>query len=282
MHTGAYCERKVHTGMEGIHMLEKSVASERGKTYYWTENRDSSFTLVFLPGLTANHHLFDRQVEAFSGQYSILVWDAPAHGRSRPYKDFSYRNAAEELKSILDSEGVSRVVLIGQSAGGFVAQSFYKKYADMVAGIFTIGTCPYDPSYYSKSDLFWLRQTKWMFRLYPDRILRNTMAKMCGRTQRARENMLAMLADYTKDELCRLMYIGFAGFIPEISEMNIKCPLWLLVGQHDKTGKVMAYNKRWHKQEGFPLYIIQGAAHNANDDQPQQVNQLLSVFLQAL
>ena len=37
-----------------------------------------------------------------------------------------------------------------------------------------------------------------------------------------------------------------------------------------------------HKQEGFPLYIIQGAAHNANDDQPQQVNQLLNTFLQAL
>ena len=271
---------KAHTDLEG--KMEKSIVSSRGKTYYWTEKRDSAFTLVFLPGLTANHHLFDRQWEVFSEQYSTIVWDAPAHGKSRPYKNFSYHNAAEELKRILDKEGVRRVVLIGQSAGGFVAQSFYKKYADMVAGIFTIGTCPYNPSYYSKSDLFWLRQTKWMFRLYPDRILRNTVAKMCGRTQRARENMLAMLADYSKDELCRLMYIGFAGFIPEISEMNIKCPLWLSVGQHDKTGKVMAYNKRWHKREGFPLYIIQGAAHNANDDQPQQVNQLLSTFLQAL
>ena len=121
-----------------------------------------------------------------------------------------------------------------------------------------------------------------MFRLYPDKILRNTMAKMCGSTQRARENMLNMLADYYKYELCRLMYIGYAGFIPEISEMNIQCPMWLLVGEHDKTGKVMAYNKMCHKKEGFPLYIIEGASHNANDDQPQRVNQLLSAFLQEL
>lgn len=263
-------------------MLEKSISSERGKTYYWTEKRDSPRSLVFLPGLTANHHLFDRQTEVFSEQYNIVVWDAPAHGKSRPYKDFSYYHAAEELKRILDAEGIKRAVLIGQSAGGFVAQSFYKKYADMVDGIFTIGTCPYDPSYYSRSDLFWLRQTKWMFRLYPDKILRNTMAKMCGSTQRARENMLNMLSDYTKDELCRLMHIGFAGFIPERSEMNIKCPLWLLVGEHDHTGKVMAYNKQWHEKEGFPLYIIEGAAHNANDDQPERVNELLKAFLQAL
>lgn len=263
-------------------MLEKSISSERGKTYYWTEKRNSPFSLVFLPGLTANHHLFDRQIEVFSEQYDIIVWDAPAHGKSRPYKDFSYYNAAEELKSILDIEGIKRAVLIGQSAGGFVAQSFYKKYADMVEGIITIGTCPYSPLYYSKSDLFWLRQTKWMFRLYPDRILRNTMAKMCGSTQSARENMLNMLADYTKDELCKLMYIGFAGFIPEICEMNIKCPMWLVVGEHDKTGKVMAYNKMCHKKEGFPLYIIEGAAHNANDDQPKQFNKLLNTFLQTL
>lgn len=261
-------------------MIEKSILSQRGRTYYWTNKRNSPFSLVFLPGLTANHHLFDRQTEVFREQYNILVWDAPAHGKSRPYQDFSYAHAAEELKTILDIEGITRVVLIGQSAGGFVAQSFYKKYADMVEGIFTIGTCPYNPSYYSKSDLFWLRQTKWMFRLYPDRVLRNTMAKMCGSTQRARENMLNMLADYTKDELCTLMYIGFAGFIPEISEMNIQCPVWLLVGEHDKTGKVMAYNKMCHKKEGFPLYIIEGAAHNANDDQPQRVNELLNAFLQ--
>ena len=105
-------------------MMEKSVSSERGRTVYWVEKTDSPLTLVFLPGLTANHHLFDRQVEAFSGQYSLLIWDAPAHGKSRPYRDFTYPHAARELKRILDAEGIRRAVLIGQSAGGFVAQSF--------------------------------------------------------------------------------------------------------------------------------------------------------------
>ena len=113
-------------------MEEKHVTSERGSTYYWIERCDSPFYLVFLPGLTANHHLFDRQVEGFSKQYGMIAWDAPAHGKSRPYKDFSYYNAAEELKDILDVENIKHVVLVGQFAGGFVAQSFYKKYADIL------------------------------------------------------------------------------------------------------------------------------------------------------
>ena len=41
-------------------MMEKSVSSERGRTVYWVEKTDSPLTLVFLSGLTANHHLFDR------------------------------------------------------------------------------------------------------------------------------------------------------------------------------------------------------------------------------
>ena len=41
-------------------MIGKSIVSQRGRTYYWTERGDSPLTLVFLPGLTANHHLFDR------------------------------------------------------------------------------------------------------------------------------------------------------------------------------------------------------------------------------
>ena len=56
----------------------------------------------------------------------------------------------------------------------------------------------------------------------------------------------------------------------------------IIIGVNDKTGKVMAYNKMCHKKEGFPLYIIEGAAHNANDDQPQRVNGLLKEFLHSL
>lgn len=175
-------EKNEHAGKCKISMIEKHIASPRGNVYYWMSERVTALTLVFLPGLTANHHLFDQQIAAFCEKYQVIVWDAPAHGKSRPYSNFTYSNAAEELKHILDFEEVTRVVLVGQSAGGFVAQSFYKNYADMVAGIVAIGTCPYDPAYYSKSDLFWLRQTKWMLGLFPEKCLRRSMAKMCART----------------------------------------------------------------------------------------------------
>lgn len=41
-------------------MEEKYILSDRGKVYYWIKESNSVFAknLIFLPGLTANHHLF--------------------------------------------------------------------------------------------------------------------------------------------------------------------------------------------------------------------------------
>ena len=36
--------------------------------------------LVFLPGLTADHRLFEKQVEHFIGKAHLFVWDPPSHG----------------------------------------------------------------------------------------------------------------------------------------------------------------------------------------------------------
>lgn len=55
-----------------------------------------------------------------------------------------------------------------------------------------------------------------------------------------------------------------------------------LLGKHDKTGKVRQYNEAWSKRTGYPLHIIPGAAHNANDDRPELINNLLERFLPQL
>lgn len=91
-------------------LKEKSVASLRGNTFYWTNEKKGCPALVFLPGLTADHTLFEKQLE-------------------------------------------------------------------------------------------------WMCRMFPDSLLRSSMAKACGKTEYAQKKMLAMLSAYSKKELCRLMYL---------------------------------------------------------------------------
>ena len=84
-------------------MTGKAYRTPCGTIRYWTSGREASpVSLIFLPGLTADHRLFDRQIAYFEGKYRVLVWDAPAHGESWPF-DFSFTLAdkARWLKEIL-------------------------------------------------------------------------------------------------------------------------------------------------------------------------------------
>ena len=253
---------------------EKTVSSSRGLTYYWTNEIKSSVSLVFLPGLTADHRLFEPQLLFFKEEFKVLVWDCPCHGKSRPYDSFSYANVSEELNCMLETERVDQAVFIGQSLGGMIAQYYIDQHPAKADGLISVDSVPFG-DYYSKSDLFWLSQLEWMCRMFPDKLLRSSMAKICGATETARKRMHAMLSSYTKSELCHLMYVGEAAFIPENKKIDIPCRTILLLGEKDKVGKVAAYNREWSKRTGFPLILIQGAAHNANDDQPDMVNGII-------
>lgn len=73
-------------------------------------------TLVFLPGLTADHRLFDKQIEYFKYKYNVFVWDAPGHAESRPFElDFTLTDKARWLREILEQENIERPVIVGQS-----------------------------------------------------------------------------------------------------------------------------------------------------------------------
>ena len=108
------------------------------------------------------------------------------------------------------------------------------------------------------------------------------MAKACGNTEYAQKKMLAMLSEYSKKELCHLLYLGEAAFIPENTSINLPCPTVLISGDSDRFGKIASYNRRWAEKTQYPLHIVKGAAHNANEDRPEDVNRIIRDFLMTI
>lgn len=212
-------------------MTEKFIVTENGKVYYqiseqWEKNKR---VLFFLHGMTGDHTMFRHQYNYFKDSCNILLWDAPAHGKSRPFRNFDYEKAALSVRAIFEAEEIDRAVFIGQSMGGFITQAVIKRYPDIVSSFISIDSTPYG-----------------------------------------------------KDELCRLMGIGYAGFIEDNCDLEITCPVLLIIGEKDNTGKVKAYNRLWSRKTGFPLITIKGAAHNSNTDCPDAVNKQIEAFLTSL
>lgn len=121
-----------------------------------------------------------------------------------------------------------------------------------------------------------------MAKLFPEKLLKSSIAKQTALTDAGRKNMAAMIADYGKSELCHLMGLNYTAFLDDNRECDILCPVLLIVGKKDKTGKVKVYNKEWAKCTGYPLVWIAGAAHNSNVDNPAVVNEEIRNFLKTL
>jgi len=262
----------------------KQIESKNGVVHYWINrsvNKDAK-CIVFTHGLTANHSMFERQVDYFALKYSVITWDVPLHGLSRPYHDFSYNQTAIELRSILEIEGIEKVILVGMSMGGYPSQEFARLYPDIVEGFVALDTTPFGLEYYSKSDLWWLKQVAPMAKLFPAGILRKSMSKSVSKTEYSYNKMLEMLAPLTKAQIIEQMDLAYGEFAKENKEVKFIFPVLLLLGDSDSTGKVKQYNKEWSKITGYPLHIIKNAAHFSNGDNPEQVNMELEAFIQAL
>ena len=73
-------------------MEHKTILGVGGTVHYWISRPCGmpKGTIVFTHGLTANHTMFEKQVSYFTDKYTIILWDVPMHGLSRPYQNFSY------------------------------------------------------------------------------------------------------------------------------------------------------------------------------------------------
>jgi pimeloyl-ACP methyl ester carboxylesterase len=262
----------------------KQIKSINGVVHYWINrniNKDAK-CIVFTHGLTANHSMFEKQVEYFKTKYSVITWDVPLHGLSRPYNDFSYNKAAIELKTILDKERMKKVILIGMSMGGYPSQEFASLYPDMVEGFIALDTTPFGMKYYSKSDLWWLKQVAPLAKWFPDGMLRKSMAKSVSKTEYSYKKMMEMLSPLSKMQIIEQMDIAYGEFAKENKDVNFTFPVLLLLGDSDTTGKVKLYNEEWSKITGYPLHLIRNAAHFSNGDNPDQVNMEIEAFIESL
>ena len=268
-------------------MEERVYTTPSGNVHYWVDRTDATSSwIVFIPGLTADHTLFVPQMEYFSGKANLLVWDAPAHGASRPYPlDFTMDGYARILHEILEGEGVQMPLYVGQSLGGYVGQVYLELYPGSFAGFISVDSAPMQRRYYQNWELAALDRTFRMYLSIPWKILVEWGARGVATTPAGQENMRQMMNSYSKLEFCRLAAHGYrmlAQAVRANRPYRIDCPALLLCGEHDAAGSTKRYNRAWHEKGGMPLEWVPGAGHNSTLDAPAFVNACIEEFFTAV
>lgn len=267
-------------------MIEKTFAAHCGTIHYWMNERSphSGLTLVFLPGLTADHRLFDKQTEYFEDKSCVFVWDPPGHGASWPF-DFAFNlmDKARWLEEIFEREGIENPVIVGQSMGGYVAQAYSQLFPHKLRGFISIDSAPLQREYMTAAEIWLLKRMEPVYRHYPWKWLLKSGTKGVAATEYGAELMREMMMVYDGDQ-ARYAKLAGHGFhmLAEAMEADlpyqIKCPALLICGEKDRAGSCIRCNKAWHRKTGIPLQWIRDAGHNSNTDQPETVNHLIEQF----
>ena len=118
------------------------VQTETGVLHIWTSELVSTRkTLVFINSLGSDFRIWNDVVAALGGRFNIVLHDKAGHGLStdpaRPGKLGIY---SDDLGVMLRQLGLARVVLCGISAGGLIAQDFYRKRPEAVQGLILSNT----------------------------------------------------------------------------------------------------------------------------------------------
>ena len=268
-------------------MEHKIYSLQQGDIHYWISKTDPQKPwLVFLPGLSADHTLFDKQIKYFSGRYNCLTWDAPAHGLSRPFPlNFSMEDMADFLHTIFKTENIHAPILIGQSLGGYIAQVFIDRYPEFVSAFISIDSCPLSRRYYANWELAFLKHTLWMYMSIPWKLLLKWGIWGTATTPYGRSVIKKTWSVYSKKEFCALADHGYrilARSVEAKEAYPLTCPVLLLCGEKDAAGSAKRYNREWTKQEGHKLIWLKGAGHNSNTDAPDTVNQLIEEFINSI
>lgn len=270
-------------------MIEKVFLTGNGAIHYWVseELKKNEITLVFLPGLTADHRLFEKQIGYFEGKRNVFVWDAPGHGASWPFRlDFSLMDKAKWLDEILRVEGIEKPVIVGQSMGGYVGQAYAEAYGEKLKGFVSIDSAPLQRKYVTAAEIWLLKRMEPVYRYYPWTALLKSGTEGVAASEYGRKLMRDMMMTYDgqKERYAALSGHGFK-MLAEAMEADlayeIRCPALLICGTKDRAGSCIHYSKAWHKGTGIDLVWIEGAGHNSNTDEPERVNGLIEKLASA-
>lgn len=100
----------------------------------WTGEDPDGPVVLAAHGVTANHVSWRMVGERTSA--TVVAPDLRGRGRSNALEGrSSMAQHAADLLAVADHLGLERVVVAGQSMGGFVATAFHERYPDRVAGV---------------------------------------------------------------------------------------------------------------------------------------------------
>lgn len=254
-----------------------STTSDNLRLFYKTTGDSQNPVILLIHGLGADHRMWQPQIEPFAeAGFFVIAPDMRSHGRSEA-GEFSIKNCARDLNSLLHELDVEKVHLVGVSMGGLIAQQMT---CDFPQCIHKIVICDSFSGVVSFTERFNAQLAAILLAILPNNLLTKLLVstyQRMGREDVANyfTNVLAE-GDVQNLRAARQAVNAF-NIIERLTE--IQHPSLVLVG--DKFGK-MAIEMARKTANGIPgatFQVLAGGGDPSNMLIPEEFNRRVLAFL---
>lgn len=235
--------------------------------------------LVLGPSLGTAAPLWDAAIELLAPHFSVLSWDLPGHGLSRPATEpFTLADLADGVLRLVDEQGTGYFGYAGVSLGGAVGVELALRHPDRVSALSTICSVPKFGESSAWLDRAALVRAQSTAALVVPSAGRWFGPNFIAKNPHVSSALLHVLSD-ADDESYALCCEVLADYDarPKLSELRM--PFLALSGQFDAVATPDAVAEFAAGVPGGRAVEIPDAGHLAPAEQPQLVTDLLIEFL---
>ena len=231
--------------------------------------------LLLTHGYSATSEMWKGQIDAFSKNHRLVLWDVRGHGQSDyPENPSAYSEAhtVADIAALLDAVGAKRGIIGGLSLGGYMSLAFYRAHPERASALLIIDTGPG----FKKDDA----REAWNKRAL-DTAARLDREGLAMLKAASRERADASHRDATGlARAARGMLTQRDARVIEVLP-EIKVPSLVVVGADDAPF-LAASDYMAAKIPGAKKVVIPAAGHAVNIDQPQAFVDAVLPFLESL
>lgn len=270
---------------EGI--TEKLIPTALGLINVREGGRADGPVMVCWPSLMMDGTMWRYQYEHFAPAYRMVLIDNPGHGKSEALrKIIDLKDCADALVEILDTLGVDKCVLVGNSWGGMLAGVFPAYYPERTAATVGINATASLPTTFESVWATALATYLSLHARMPALAAKAARAAFAGPTaEQSNPEFLeftdSVLGDDPKSVAwaLRSILIGRKDEHRRLATIPADIPVLIIAGEEDSQFPVHVVRKMADAIKGSTFRVLLHTGHLAARENPEGVNAEIDAFL---
>ena len=239
--------------------------------------------LVLAHGASVDSRMWQPQLAALAGEFTVVAWDEPgAGGSSDVPAEFTLADYADRLAALIEALGLGPAHVAGLSWGGTVVQELYRRHPSLVATLIMVDTYAGWKGSLPEEELrARVAGVREMLAAPAEEFDPALPGLFGGEPSRELvELMEEMAADVRPSSLRRLLSVMAVADLRDVLP-TIAVPTLLIWGELDARSPLAVARQFERAIPDAQLVVIPGAGHVSNLEDPERFNEAVRAFCRA-